>query len=145
MSMRAAVLVSLAVLALLPLDPQPADASAALGLRAVAIAKAQKGKPYRYGASGPRAFDCSGLTTYVYRKRLHRKLPRTSSAQYRWAKRISRASARPGDLVFFASRGRVYHVGIYAGRNRMWHASRPGQPVKLARIWTKPYAFGRVR
>ena len=103
-----------------------------------------KGTPYRYGGTTPRGFDCSGYTGYVYKK-AGRKLPRTSRAQYSATKHITRRSAKPGDLVFFkSSGGGVYHVGIYAGGNTLWHASRPGRPVAKAKIWTSRVAFGRV-
>ncbi len=103
-----------------------------------------KGTPYRYGGTTTRGFDCSGYTGYVYKK-AGKKLPRTSRAQYSATKHISRASAKPGDLVFFKSGGGgVYHVGIYAGGNMLWHSSKPGVPVRKAKIWTKSVAFGRV-
>ncbi len=103
-----------------------------------------KGTPYRYGGTTPRGFDCSGYTGYVYKK-AGKKLPRTSRAQYSATKHITRKAAKPGDLVFFKSGGGgVYHVGIYAGGNMLWHASRPGRPVAKAKIWTSSVAFGRV-
>ncbi|TCO47525.1 cell wall-associated NlpC family hydrolase [Kribbella antiqua] len=103
-----------------------------------------KGTPYRYGGTTTRGFDCSGYTGYVYKK-AGKKLPRTSRQQYKAVKHISRKAAKPGDLVFFKSGGGgVYHVGIYAGGNTLWHASRPGRPVAKAKIWTKSVAFGRV-
>ena len=103
-----------------------------------------KGTPYRYGGTTPRGFDCSGYTGYVYKK-AGKKLPRTSRAQYSATKHISRKAAKPGDLVFFKSGGGgVYHVGIYAGGNMLWHSSRPGRPVAKAKIWTSSVAFGRV-
>ena len=64
--------------------------------RVLRVARAQKGDPYRYGAAGPNAFDCSGLTKFVFRKAAHKKLPRTSRAQYGAAKRIRARAARPG-------------------------------------------------
>jgi cell wall-associated NlpC family hydrolase len=123
----------------------PSLVTAAFGLQATRIAAAQKGDPYRWGASGPNAFDCSGLVYYVYKKRLGKNLPRTASAQRLATVRIAKAGIRPGDLVFFTSYGRVYHVGVYAGGNRVWHAPRPGQRVQLSRIWTRAWVAGRVR
>jgi peptidoglycan DL-endopeptidase CwlO len=111
---------------------------------AVAYAMAQIGKPYVYGAAGPRAFDCSGYTHWVFSK-VGRHLPRTAAAQARYAHRIRRAARRTGDLVFFSSHRHVYHVGIYAGHNRIWHAPRPGQRVGLVRLWTSHVFYGRVR
>lgn len=113
-----------------------------LGNRAVAKARSRAGSPYRYGANGPRAFDCSGLTQWVY-GRLGKRLPRTSRAQAGAVRRVRHP--RRGDLVFFHNGGRVYHVGIYAGHHKIWHASRPGHPVAKERIWTSSVFYGRVR
>lgn len=102
-----------------------------------------KGTPYRYGGTTPRGFDCSGFTGYVYKK-AGKKLPRTSRQQYSATKHISRRAAKPGDLIFFkSSGGRVYHVGIFAGGNMLWHSSKPGVPVKKGKIWSSRVAFGR--
>ncbi len=107
------------------------------------IAAAQRGKPYRYGATGPRAFDCSGFVGYVYRK-AGVKLPRTSGAIRQKARRISAAQARPGDLVFVQRRGRVSHVAIYAGQGRWWEASNSSRPVAKNKAWTRSVSYGRV-
>lgn len=128
----------------------PADAASARvlkqrGEKIVAVARNQAGDPYRYGATGPNAFDCSGLTQYVYRKATGKSLPRTSDAQARAAKRIKRSSARRGDLVFFHNGGNVYHTAIYAGRNKVWHSPGSGQRVHKAKIWSGSVFFGRVR
>ncbi|WP_083706996.1 C40 family peptidase [Intrasporangium flavum] len=116
-----------------------------LGTRAVRVAAAQKGKPYRWGAAGPSAFDCSGLVHYVYDARLAQDLPRTANAQRLDTVRVARSSVRPGDLIFFMRSGRAYHVGIYAGSGRVWHAPKPGKRVELVRIWTSGWVAGRVR
>jgi cell wall-associated NlpC family hydrolase len=118
--------------------------SAAAGKKVVKVAATRKGAAYKWGAIGPRRFDCSGLTKWSF-KRVGKNLPRTSRAQYKATKRISKSQRRVGDLVFFLSRGRVYHVGIYAGGNRMWHAPKPGDRVKLAKIYSKSVKYGRVR
>ena len=101
------------------------------------------GTPSRYGGTTTRGLDCSGYTGLVY-KRAGKKLPRTSRQQYSATRHLSRRAAKPGDLVFFKSGGgSVYHVGIYAGGNMLWHSSKPGVPVKKAKIWSKRVAFGR--
>ena len=100
--------------------------------------------PYRYGATGPRAFDCSGYTRWVF-DRVGRHLPRTSRAQARATRHVRASQRRTGDLVFFKDHGRVYHVGIYAGYNSIWHAPRSGQRVHRERLWTTQVSYGRVR
>lgn len=116
-------------------------------LKAVNIAKRQKGDPYVYGASGPGSFDCSGLTSFAY-GRAGIKLPRTSSAQAARARHVSRKNMRRGDLVFFHSGGSVYHVGIYWGWNNghrlIFDAPQPGERVGFTRIWTNSWFPGRV-
>lgn len=112
------------------------------GERVVKLAASKRGTPYAYGASGPRAFDCSGFTRWVY-AHAGKRLPRTSAAQAAATRNVSRRAAHRGDLVFFSSGGHVYHVGIYAGHGRVWHAPRPGQGVRLERIWTSAHFFGR--
>jgi peptidoglycan DL-endopeptidase CwlO len=107
------------------------------------IAAKQKGKPYRYGARGPRSFDCSGFVGYVYGKAGVR-LPRTSGAIRAKARRISAAQARPGDLVFVQRHGRVSHVAIYAGHGRWWEASNSSRPVGKNKAWTRSVSYGRV-
>lgn len=153
MSLRRLLLVLAAAIiaTTLLVSPSPASAapapSAALierGNTVVAAARAQRGKPYKHGSRGPTAFDCSGLTGFAYAK-AHVTLPRTAQEQYRAARRITGAAARPGDLVFWVSGNRAYHVAVYAGAGQVWHAPKPGDRVKLARIWNgKQVRFGRV-
>lgn len=118
--------------------------SAGVGVKAVHVAASKKGTPYRYGAVGPSRFDCSGLTMWTY-GRLGKRLPRTAAAQYRATVHVSRSSRRPGDLVFFTSGSSIYHVGVYAGGGKVWHAPKTGDRVKLATIWTSAVRYGRVR
>ena len=106
-------------------------------------AAAQKGKPYRYGAAGPNAFDCSGFTSYVL-KRQGIKLARTAAGQYRQTKRVSAMNAKVGDLVFYYNSGGVYHVGILAGKMKMWHSPHSGTVVKLAKIHGHNWRIGRI-
>lgn len=118
--------------------------------RAARVALAQRGDRYGYGAAGPNAFDCSGLIQYSYRRAGFRAIPRTSSAQARHTRRIPKGAMRPGDLMFFANGGGVYHAGIFVGRGRggvpkMLHASRPGTPVKIDAPWTSRWFAGTVR
>jgi cell wall-associated NlpC family hydrolase len=123
-----------ALVAVAMFTPAPQADAATLGMQAVTVAAAQKGKPYKWGAVGPRAFDCSGLMVYVYDTRLHKKLPRTASAQRRATTRIAKSQVRPGDLIFLYSGSvtNVTHVGVYAGGGRIWHSPHTGDHVKLS-------------
>ena len=105
-----------------------------------------RGAPYVYGAVGPTRFDCSGLTKWAY-ARVGKTLQAHRPAAVRRPAHISAASRRVGDLVFFKTShyGAVYHVGIYAGAGRIWHAPKPGDHVKLAPLWTSNVYYGRVR
>ncbi|MFJ8667432.1 C40 family peptidase [Streptomyces sp. NPDC093600] len=121
-----------------------AQAATAHADKALRIAAAKKGSPYKYGATGPSRFDCSGLTLYSYKK-AGKSLPRTAQQQYNKTRHISASSRQRGDLVFFHSGGRVYHVGIYAGGNKIWHSPKTGSWVKLDKIWSSKIYYGRVR
>ena len=109
--------------------------------RAVSFAYKQIGDRYRYGGTGPNAWDCSGLTRGAW-KSAGVSIPRTSQAQYSKLKKVKKSSLRPGDIVTFYS-GRS-HVGIYVGNGYVIHASRPGKPVSKIKMKYMPYA-GAVR
>jgi cell wall-associated NlpC family hydrolase len=117
--------------------------AATLAAKAVKVAASKKGSPYRWGATGPNSFDCSGLALYSYKK-AGRKIPRTTQAQYNNTRHISAAGRRQGDLVFFHYGSSVYHVGIYAGSGKIWHAPKTGSTVRLEKIWDKSVWYGRV-
>ncbi|MGY0022330.1 C40 family peptidase [Streptomyces sp. cg35] len=118
--------------------------AAAASTKALRVAASKKGSPYRWGATGPHRFDCSGLTLYSF-KRAGKKLPRTAAQQYNKTRHVSASGRRSGDLVFFHSGRSVYHVGIYAGKGRIWHSPKTGDVVRLQKIWTKSVWYGRVR
>ncbi|GGO83442.1 glycoside hydrolase [Wenjunlia tyrosinilytica] len=109
--------------------------------KAVAFARAQLDKPYVWGATGPRAYDCSGLTQGAWRAAGVR-LPRTTWEQIKAGRRIAVQDLRPGDLVFFFDD--ISHVGLYIGAGRMIHAPKPGDFVKVAPITQMPI-YGAVR
>lgn len=84
------------------------------------------GTPYRGGGSTKRGTDCSGLTTQIYKKVYHTKLPRTTGGQKQESRKVTRRALREGDLVFFTSRNsgrKVAHVGIYLKNDKFIHAS----------------------
>jgi cell wall-associated NlpC family hydrolase len=111
------------------------------GAVAVAYAKKQLGKPYVWGAMGPSAFDCSGLTSAAWRA-AGVAIPRVSRAQSTGAgQAVARSDLRPGDLVFFYSP--VSHVGLYVGNNTILHAPRPGRAVTYTSLSAMPYVGAR--
>jgi cell wall-associated NlpC family hydrolase len=122
--------------------PAAPAVAAAAGRRssAMSIAMGKLGSPYRWGAAGPGAFDCSGLVYWSYRQ-LGTTLPRSSSAQSRVGTPVSKGALQPGDLVFFYRP--VSHVAIYIGGGRVVHASTSGQPVKISKLGDMPFATAR--
>lgn len=119
------------------------DSVRTFGIRATSVASNYVGTPYRWGGTSPRGFDCSGYTQFVY-KRLGKEIPRTSQAQYNGSRKVGK-KVHEGDLIFFyrTNTRTVYHVGIYGGKNRIWHAGRTGSKVRLERIWTTRWTGGR--
>jgi peptidoglycan DL-endopeptidase CwlO len=108
---------------------------------AVDYAYAQLGDAYVWGATGPSAFDCSGLTMKAW-EQAGVSLPHSSREQYSSGRRVARSALQPGDLVFFYSP--ISHVGLYIGNGKMIHASNPRTDVKISSISDMPYT-GAVR
>jgi cell wall-associated NlpC family hydrolase len=108
---------------------------------ALRYAMAQVGKAYVYGAAGPSAFDCSGLTMMAWAQ-AGVALPHSSSAQYGSGTHIAAGELRPGDLVFYYSP--ISHVAMYIGNGLIVHAANPGAGVRVAELYSMPYA-GAVR
>ncbi|MFD2092836.1 C40 family peptidase, partial [Blastococcus deserti] len=115
--------------------PMPPGAAGA----AIAAALAQVGDRYEHAASGPDAFDCSGLTSYAYAA-AGIALPHSSRAQSSLGTRVSRAELQPGDLVFFYDP--ISHVGLYVGNGMMVHARTYGSPVAVTSVDQRGYRFG---
>ncbi len=114
----------------------PADA-------VVALARLQVGAPYVWAAVGPDAFDCSGLTSYVWREAGGVVLPRVSRDQQRFAVAIPREQLLPGDLVFYSEP--VDHVALYVGDGRVVDASSAKRGVLERGLWTATVTrYGRV-
>jgi len=112
-----------------------------IGSRVVGYALAQVGDSYVWGATGPSAFDCSGLTLRSYAQ-VGISLPHSSSAQYGSGRHISASQLEPGDLVFYYHP--IHHVGIYIGGGMIVHAANPGAGVETAALYSMPFA-GAVR
>ncbi len=118
-----------------PLGSAPAPSARAA--EAVAFAFRALGLPYVWGATGPGAYDCSGLTQAAWRA-AGVSLPRTTYTQINSGPRIPESELRPGDLVFFYSG--ISHVGLYIGDGQMIHAPHPGAAVRIAPISEMPFA-----
>ncbi len=108
---------------------------------AVAFAFRQLGKPYRWGADGPNAYDCSGLTSAAWAA-AGRGLPHNARRQYAATARVDRADLRPGDLVFYY--GGISHVGMYVGGGKMIHAPEFGERIRIDNVDYQPvHGYGR--
>lgn len=119
---------------------KPAATVSGRGAKALAFARAQVGKPYRFGASGPGAYDCSGLTGSAWRS-VGVSLPRTSQSQFGAGRAVAKSDLQVGDLIFFYSD--LSHVGIYAGNGMIVHSPRPGKTVQFIKMSYMPYAGAR--
>lgn len=108
---------------------------------AIAYALAQVGDSYVYGAAGPSAFDCSGLTMMAWAQ-AGVALPHSSGAQTGSGPHIAMSDLQPGDLVFYYSP--VSHVGLYIGNGMIVHAANPGTGVVVSGVGSMPYS-GAVR
>lgn len=111
------------------------------GRKAVEYATAQIGKPYQWGAEGPKSYDCSGLTSQAWVS-AGQSMPRTSQEQWKQLKHVDVEDMRPGDLIIYFDD--ASHVGMYVGDGSVVHAPRPGRPVTLAGAGTMPI-LGVVR
>ncbi|PWS43913.1 glycoside hydrolase [Streptomyces sp. ZEA17I] len=114
---------------------------AAKAEKVLAFARAQIGKPYVWGATGPSSYDCSGLTKAAWRE-AGVTLPRTTWDQVKVGTRVATSDLQPGDLVFFYDD--ISHVGIYKGDGMMIHAPKPGANVREESIYYMPI-YGSVR
>ncbi len=97
--------------------------------KVINFACAHLGDPYRYGATGPSSFDCSGFTLRAWQAG-GVTLPRTAAEQAGAGTRVSVSALRPGDLIFFYSP--ISHVGIYIGNGLMIHSPHTGDVVSIA-------------
>lgn len=117
-------------------------APSAAAAEAIAAARTRLGLPYVWGATGPDAFDCSGLTGWAYRQ-AGITLPRTSRQQYAALPHVPLDQLAPGDLVFYATDvtdpATIHHVGIYVGAGRSLYAPQTGSVVTIG-----PVGYGRI-
>lgn len=118
--------------------------SSGRGATAVAEARKQLGKPYRYGGSGPDSFDCSGLTSWAWRA-AGVSLSHSAHAQWFETTRVPVNQVIPGDLLFFGpSVSGIHHNAIYIGDGQMIEASRTGTPIRI-RAWRSGDLVGAGR
>ena len=126
-----------------PTAPVSGEAAAPVSGRAgiaVATALAQVGDPYVYGAAGPSAFDCSGLTMYAWAA-AGVSLSHASSVQSGQGVAVSLSALQPGDLVFYYSP--VSHVAMYIGNGQVVHAPYPGASVEVVPLYSMPVSWAR--
>ncbi|MCL8015674.1 C40 family peptidase [Streptomyces sp. AS02] len=118
-------------------DPKPSRESA----RAVRYAKKQLGKPYKWGAEGPKSYDCSGLTSEAW-AHAGTRIPRTSQEQWARLDRVPLTELRPGDLVVYFPD--ATHVAMYLGKGKVVQAPRTGEKIRISPIASNP-VLGAVR
>lgn len=111
------------------------------GEKAVRYALRQIGKPYEWGAEGPKTYDCSGLTSEAW-GHAGTPIPRTSEEQWARLPRIPLKELRPGDLVIYFPK--ATHVAMYLGKGKVVQAPRTGEEIKVSPIASHPI-LGAVR
>jgi cell wall-associated NlpC family hydrolase len=116
-----------AAAAVAPAAKPAADQPSSLAASAIEAAESRLGTPYVWGATGPDAFDCSGLMQYAF-DQAGKDLPRTSAAQSQVGQKVSMDSLKPGDLIFLYSP--VSHVVMYVGNGKVIEAPNSGEDVK---------------
>ncbi|HEX2159415.1 MAG TPA: NlpC/P60 family protein [Actinomycetes bacterium] len=125
-----------------PVAPPPSGGGGASGSAAAVVAyvRAQVGKPYCWGGSGPGCFDCSGLTMMAWRQ-AGVALPHSSAAQYNVGRRISASELQPGDLVFYYSP--ISHVSVYIGGGQRISATHTGDYVRVQSLGSSIVGYAR--
>jgi hypothetical protein len=118
-------------------DPACAASAVARGQRVAQVARAQVGDPYRSNAAGPRAFDCSGLVMFSFRRAVGRRLPHNAARLSALGRPVARRNVRPGDVAYWGPRGTAYHVGVVVRVRpvRVVDAPYPGARVQVRRPW----------
>jgi len=117
-----------------PAEPSPAPVSGGAGT-AVATALGQVGDAYAYGAAGPEAFDCSGLTMFAWAA-AGVSLPHSASMQAGMGVPVAYSDLQPGDLVFYYSP--ISHAGMYIGNGQLVHAANESAPVEVVDVDLMP-------
>jgi cell wall-associated NlpC family hydrolase len=125
-----------------PVAPPPSGGGGGSGSAAAVVAyvRAQVGKPYCYGGSGPSCFDCSGLTMMAWRQ-AGVSLPHSSASQYNVGRRISAGELQPGDLIFYYSP--ISHVSVYIGGGQRISATHTGDYVRVQSLGSSIVGYAR--
>lgn len=124
----------------------PSSASTGTIQRAIVAARAQIGKPYKWGAAGPDSFDCGGLVWYAW-KQAGVFMPRgTAHELFGKLREVAKSDLVPGDMLFYGTAAKLHHVALYIGNGRMIHAPHTGSTVMESPITALPdfYAGGRL-
>ena len=116
----------------------------ASGAKILAEAKSHNGALYKFAAAGPKRFDCSGYTMYVYRKAAGKSLPHKADGQQRYGKGVSKSQKKVGDLIVFRSGSYGYHAGIYAGNGYMYDSPHTGARVGKHKMYGSNYVVRRL-
>lgn len=121
-------------------NPAKNSDASTVAMKIVSDAYNYIGCRYSYGSSGPSAFDCSGFTSYLYKKQGY-TLPRTSNSQGSYGTLVDKQNLTAGDLVFFSNRSdkRINHVGVYIGNNNFIHASTSVRGVVIDSLGSDYY------
>ncbi|MEL7568387.1 MAG: NlpC/P60 family protein [Dehalobacterium sp.] len=113
-----------------------------LAAKVIDYAKEFLGCAYSYGADGPKSFDCSGFTMFVF-KHFDIELPHNSASQAKEGSKVEQSDLIPGDLVFFKTSGDgISHVGLYIGKGDFIHASTGGRKVEITSL-SETYYYNR--
>jgi len=114
------------------------------GAQVLAEAKRHTGALYKYAAAGPKRFDCSGYTLYVYRKAAGKSLPHKANSQQKYGKAVSKSKKQVGDLIIFRSGSYGYHAAVYAGGGYIYDSPHSGARVGKHKIWSSSYVVRRL-
>jgi len=124
-------------------DPTDAATGDQQGLAAVHAAESQIGVPYVWSGSSPGyGFDCSGLTMWAWGQ-AGVNLPHSAEDQYYSVEHIPFSELQPGDLIFYAAGGYIYHVIMYVGNGQAIQAEQTGTTIAIAPVWPGAFAAGR--
>ena len=116
----------------------------AAAVKAIAFARAQIGKPYKYGGTGPASYDCSGLVQAAYAA-AGVSIPRTSQQQYKQGQVVAAGAHQPGDLVFYNSATAPSHVALYLGSNQIIESLKPGTFIRVDAVTYPGHPVGYRR